>query len=237
MKAAVIVFPGSNCSRDVQRTLEESVKARVEMVWHESEHFDGDPDLVVLPGGYSYGDYLRSGAIAAKSPIIGALKEHAKRGGLVLGICNGFQVLTETGLLPGALLPNRSLTFMCKKCYVRVEHTNNQFTAGLKKGEVLQLPIAHSEGLFFLPDEDLKRLEDQGRVIFRYADPKTGEAGVLFAPNGALNGIAGICNEKGNVLGMMPHPERAAIPHLNAGIDGIKFWTSIAGTIAKRGGF
>lgn len=235
MKAAVIVFPGSNCDRDVERAIKESLKIKVDMVWHEKESFDEQPDLVVLPGGFSYGDYLRSGAMAARSPIIKAVREHADRGGLLLGICNGFQILTETKMLPGALLPNTSLTFICRKCYVRVEQTDNKFTSGLKKKEVLQFPIAHHEGLFFLPNDELKKLEDSGRVVFRYADPKTGNAGVEFAPNGALNGIAGICNEKGNVLGLMPHPERATIAHLNGGTDGNRFWDSIARTFRERG--
>ena len=235
MKAAVIVFPGSNCDRDVERAIRESLKIKVDMVWHEKETFDGQPDLVVLPGGFSYGDYLRSGAMAARSPIIKAVREHADRGGLLLGICNGFQILTETKMLPGALLPNASLTFICRKCYVRVEQTDNKFTSGLKKKDVLQFPIAHHEGLFFLPDNELEKLEDSGRVVFRYADPETGNAGVEFAPNGALNGIAGICNEKGNVLGLMPHPERATIAHLNGGADGNRFWDSIARTFRERG--
>jgi len=235
MKAAVIVFPGSNCDRDVERAIRESLKIKVEMVWHEKDSFDEQPDLVVLPGGFSYGDYLRSGAMAARSPIIKAVREHADRDGLLLGICNGFQVLTETKMLPGALLPNTSLTFICHKCHVRVEQTDNKFTSGLKKKEVLQFPIAHHEGLFFLPDDELKKLEDSGRVVFRYADPETGEAGVEFAPNGALNGIAGICNEKGNILGLMPHPERATIAHLNGGTDGNRFWDSIARTFGERG--
>ena len=235
MKAAVIVFPGSNCDRDVERAIRESLKIKVDMVWHEKERFDGQPDLVVLPGGFSYGDYLRSGAMAARSPIIKAVREHADRGGLLLGICNGFQILTETKMLPGALLTNASLTFICRKCYVRVEQTDNKFTSGLKKKEVLQFPIAHHEGLFFLPNDELKKLEDSGRVVFRYADLETGNAGVEFAPNGALNGIAGICNEKGNVLGLMPHPERATIAHLNGGTDGNRFWDSIARTFRERG--
>ncbi len=235
MKTAVVVFPGSNCDRDVQRAVSESMQAAVDMVWHEEENFSRQPDLVILPGGFSYGDYLRSGAMAARSPIIKAVREHADRGGLVLGICNGFQILTETKMLPGALLPNTSLTFICRKCHVRVERTDNKFTAGLKEGEVMQFPIAHHEGLFFLPDDDLKKLEDAGRVVFRYADPKTGRAGSEYAPNGALNGIAGICSRNGNILGLMPHPERATIAHLNGGTDGIRFWDSIAKAFKERG--
>lgn len=235
MKTAVVVFPGSNCDRDVQRAVAETLKTPVDMVWHEEKNFPEEPDLVILPGGFSYGDYLRSGAMAARSPIIEAVKRHAAKGRLLLGICNGFQVLTETKLLPGALLANTTTTFICRKCYVRVERTDNRFTSGLRQGSVVQYPIAHHEGLYFLPPAELKELEEAGRVVFRYADPKTGAAGAEFAPNGSLNGIAGICNEAGNILGLMPHPERATVAHLNGGSDGGDFWLSIARDFAERG--
>ncbi|MBQ9881059.1 MAG: phosphoribosylformylglycinamidine synthase subunit PurQ [Synergistes sp.] len=235
MKTAVVVFPGSNCDRDVQRAVSETLKSPVEMVWHEERSFASEPDLVILPGGFSYGDYLRSGAMAARSPIIEAVRRHAESGKRLLGICNGFQVLTETRLLPGALLANTSTTFICRKCWLRVEQTNNRFTSGLKKGSIVQYPIAHHEGLFFLPKDDLAELEKEGRVVFRYADPETKEAGEMFAPNGALNGIAGICNKEGNILGLMPHPERATFSHLNGGSDGGAFWLSIAQDFAERG--
>ncbi|ANZ44894.1 phosphoribosylformylglycinamidine synthase subunit PurQ [Cloacibacillus porcorum] len=235
MRTAVVVFPGSNCDRDVQRAVAETLKTPVDMVWHEEREFASQPDLVILPGGFSYGDYLRSGAMAARSPIIEAVRRHAEAGKLLLGICNGFQVLTETKLLPGALLANTSTTFLCKKCWMRVERTDNRFTSGFKKGDIVQYPIAHHEGLYFLPDKELRELEESGRVVFRYADPQTGEAGAEYAPNGALNGIAGICNKEGNILGLMPHPERATIAHLNGGSDGGDFWRSIAQDFAKRG--
>lgn len=235
MKTAVVVFPGSNCDRDVQRAVSETLKSPVEMVWHEERSFASEPDLVILPGGFSYGDYLRSGAMAARSPIIDAVRRHAESGKRLLGICNGFQVLTETRLLPGALLANTSTTFICRKCWLRVEQTNNRFTSGLKKGAIVQYPIAHHEGLFFLPKDELAELEKDGRVVFRYADPASGEAGEKFAPNGALNGIAGICNKEGNILGLMPHPERATFSHLNGGSDGGAFWLSIAQDFAERG--
>ena len=235
MRTAVVVFPGSNCDRDVQRAVAETLKTPVDMVWHEEREFASQPDLVILPGGFSYGDYLRSGAMAARSPIIEAVRRHAAAGKLLLGICNGFQVLTETKLLPGALLANTSTTFLCKKCWMRVERTDNRFTSGFKKGDIVQYPIAHHEGLYFLPDKELRELEESGRVVFRYADPQTGEAGAEYAPNGALNGIAGICNKEGNILGLMPHPERATIAHLNGGSDGGDFWRSIAQDFAKRG--
>lgn len=237
MKTAVVVFPGSNCDRDVQRAISETFKTHVDMVWHEERKFSDAPDLVVLPGGFSYGDYLRSGAMAARSPIIDAVRKHAAQGRLLLGICNGFQVLTETKMLPGALLPNNSLTFICRKCHIRVEQTSNRFTSGLNVGDVLQFPIAHHEGLFFLPPKELKELEDAGRVVFRYADPMSGKAGADYAPNGALNGIAGICNQQGNILGLMPHPERATVAHLNGGTDGVLFWNSIARAFIERGVF
>ena len=235
MRTDVVVFPGSNCDRDVQRAVAETLKTPVDMVWHEEREFASQPDLVILPGGFSYGDYLRSGAMAARSPIIEAVRRHAEAGKLLLGICNGFQVLTETKLLPGALLANTSTTFLCKKCWMRVERTDNRFTSGFKKGDIVQYPIAHHEGLYFLPDKELRELEESGRVVFRYADPQTGEAGAEYAPNGALNGIAGICNKEGNILGLMPHPERATIAHLNGGSDGGDFWRSIAQDFAKRG--
>ena len=235
MKTAVVVFPGSNCDRDVQRAVSETLKSPVEMVWHEERSFASEPDLVILPGGFSYGDYLRSGAMAARSPIIEAVRRHAESGKRLLGICNGFQVLTETRLLPGALFANTSTTFICRKCWLRVEQTNNRFTSGLKKGSIVQYPIAHHEGLFFLPKDELAELEKEGRVVFRYANPETKEAGEMFAPNGALNGIAGICNKEGNILGLMPHPERATFSHLNGGSDGGAFWLSIAQDFAERG--
>lgn len=235
MKTSVVVFPGSNCDRDVARAVADTLMSPVEMVWHEDKAFTDSPDLVILPGGFSYGDYLRSGAMAARSPIIEAVREHAEHGGLILGICNGFQVLTETKLLPGVLLPNTSLTFICKPCHIRIEQTDNPFTYALKEGEVVQYPIAHHEGLFFLPAKELEELEAANLVVFRYADPVTGKAGAEYAPNGALNGIAGICNKRGNVLGLMPHPERATIPHLNGGGDGVALWKSIEKAFTERG--
>ncbi len=235
MRTAVVVFPGSNCDRDVQRAVAETLKTPVDMVWHEEREFASEPDLVILPGGFSYGDYLRSGAMAARSPIIEAVRRHAEAGKLLLGICNGFQVLTEAKLLPGALLANTSTTFICKKCWMRVERTDNPFTSGFKKGDIVQYPIAHHEGLYFLPPAELRELEEAGRVVFRYADPQTGAAGAEYAPNGALNGIAGICNKEGNILGLMPHPERSTVAHLNGGADGGDFWRSIAQDFAKRG--
>lgn len=225
MKAAVVIFPGSNCDRDVLHALEAVSCIPTQAVWHKETSLPQDTGLVVLPGGFSYGDYLRCGAMAARSPIVPAVREHASRGGLVLGICNGFQVLTETGLLPGALLANISLEFICSNCLLKVERTDTPFTSAFKKGQIVQFPIAHHEGLFFLPENELEELEANGQVVFRYASAD-GSAGQQYSPNGALNGIAGIVNKGGNVLGLMPHPERASERILGSS-DGLGIWNSI----------
>ena len=227
MRSAVVVFPGSNCDRDVEAAILDMELGPVDMVWHDNADFPSPPDLVVLPGGFSYGDYLRSGALAAKSRIIKAVKRFAEEGGLLLGICNGFQILTEAKLLPGALLPNANLRFICSKCHVRVERNDTPFTVSFREKQVVQFPIAHHEGLYFLPDDELGDLERSGQVVFRYADPETGEAGEPQAPNGSLRGIAGIVNKRGNVLGLMPHPERSTLKNLIRGTDGRAFWQSI----------
>ncbi|AEB11315.1 phosphoribosylformylglycinamidine synthase subunit PurQ [Marinithermus hydrothermalis] len=206
MKVAVVQFPGSNCDRDKVWALERAgVKA--ELVWHTETDLSGF-EAVVLPGGFSYGDYLRSGALAKFSPVMQEVRRLAERGHPVIGICNGFQVLTEAGLLPGALLANTCLHFVCKEVFLRVERTDTPFTHLYQAGEVLRIPIAHGDGRYYADPETLARLEDQGQVVFRYAGPN-GELGEAHNPNGSLNHIAGIVNERGNVLGMMPHPERA----------------------------
>lgn len=207
MKAAVIVFPGSNCDRDVQVSLEASLGAPVQMIWHRDTVLP-DLDLVVVPGGFSYGDYLRSGAMAAHSPIMGEVKKHADKGGHVLGICNGFQVLTEAGLLPGILMRNANLKFICKDVFLRVEDARTPFTQGYSAGDVITIPVAHHDGNYEAHDETLKAVEDNGQVAFRYV-AADGIATIESNPNGSLNNIAGVFNEKKNVLGMMPHPERA----------------------------
>lgn len=235
MRSALVIFPGSNCDNDVANAIADMEMGSIDLVWHDEEDFLTPPDLVVIPGGFSYGDYLRTGALAAKSPLMKAVRRHAERGGLVAGICNGFQILTEARLLPGALLTNRNLRFICREAYVRVERTDTPFTRAFTQGEVVQFPIAHHEGLFFLPPDELEKLEKENRVIFRYANPETLEAGEEYAPNGSLNGIAGIINERGNVLGLMPHPERATLRGLIGGTDGRKFWASIM-TWAKNAG-
>jgi len=208
LKSAVIVFPASNCDRDVAVALEKASGRKPEMVWHGQTDLP-DVDLIVLPGGFSYGDYLRSGAMAAKSPIMREVIGRAEAGISVLGICNGFQVLTESGLLPGALMRNAGLKFVCKSVPLRVEDNETHFTAGYDRGQKISIPVAHHDGNYFADDETLKMLEDSGRVTFRY----------LNNPNGSRNDIAGITNEKRNVLGMMPHPERVIEPLLG-GTDG-----------------
>ncbi|MBK8208695.1 MAG: phosphoribosylformylglycinamidine synthase subunit PurQ [Rhodospirillales bacterium] len=217
MRAAVIVFPGSNCDRDVALALRQVSGVEPRMIWHRET--DLPPlDLIVVPGGFSYGDYLRCGAIAAHSPVMRAVKQRAAAGVPILGICNGFQVLTEAGLLPGALLRNAGLRFVCKDVFLRVENDRTPFTRGYRSGQVVRMPIAHNEGNYFADAETHARLEDEGRVAFRYCGA---EGGIDEAsnPNGSLAGIAGILDERGRVLGLMPHPERLADPQLG-GIDG-----------------
>jgi len=224
VKAAVVVFPGSNCDSDCWNVLNNVVKTKVEYVWHKENNLP-DTDLVVLPGGFSYGDYLRTGAIARFSPVMHAVQEHAKAGKPVLGICNGFQILLETGLLPGAMLRNRSLRFACKFVYLKTANNQSLFTNRLKKDEILNIPIAHGEGNYFCDEQTLETLESKNRIVFRYAS-ETGELGDQFNPNGSLSHIAGILNERGNVLGMMPHPERAS-ENILGSADGKKIWESI----------
>jgi phosphoribosylformylglycinamidine synthase len=210
MRTAVIVFPGSNCDRDAQVALHAAFGAPPSMVWHRETALP-TLDLIVLPGGFSYGDYLRSGAMAAQSPVLRALREQVERGVLVLGICNGFQVLTETGLLPGVLMRNAGLNFVCRDVGLAVENTDSPFTRGYARGQTVTLPVAHHDGNYYADDATLDRLEGEGRVAFRYRRRDN--------PNGSARDIAGILNEHGNVLGMMPHPERAVDP-LHCGTDG-----------------
>ena len=207
MKFGVVVFPGSNCDHDVYHALKTIAGDDVHFVWHRESSLHGF-DAVVLPGGFSYGDYLRAGAIARFSPILTEIMRFAERGKLVLGICNGFQVLTETGLLPGALMKNQNLRFICKHVYIRTENDNTQFTHELGKDQILSIPIAHGEGNYFISPDGLKKLQDNNQIVFRYCDAN-GEITDESNPNGSTDNIAGIINQKGNVLGMMPHPERA----------------------------
>lgn len=215
MKPSVIVFPASNCDRDAAVALEKATGKAPHMVWHGDTDLP-DTDFIVLPGGFSYGDYLRSGAMAARSPIMRAVVGKAKAGTPVLGICNGFQILTETGLLPGALLRNAGLDFVCRTVTLKIENSQSLFTSGFSKGQFVDFPVAHHDGNYFADDATLDRLEAEGRVAFRYVDN----------PNGSARDIAGILNEPGNVMGLMPHPERAISPLLG-GVDGAAFFKGI----------
>ena len=222
-KVAVLVFPGSNCDHDVYHATKHVLGQDARFVWHK-EGSVGDADLVVVPGGFSYGDYLRAGAIARFSPIMKDVVRFAGTGGLVLGVCNGFQVLCEAGLLPGALMRNASLRFACKDARLRVESTATPFTADLTKGEVLTVPVAHGEGNYTADDDTLDCLEDEDRVVFRYVDA-AGEATPEASPNGSARNIAGVRNAHGNVLGMMPHPERC-VEGVLGNADGARIFRS-----------
>ncbi len=224
MKAAVIVFPGSNCDRDVAVALEASMGAKPLMVWHRDTQLP-DLDLIVVPGGFSYGDYLRCGAMAAHSPIMREVKAKADKGARVLGICNGFQILTETGLLPGVLMRNKNLKFICRDVHLRVERNTSDFCRGYAAGAVVRFPIAHAEGNYFADAETFKALEGNGQVAFRYCT-KQGEVVEAANPNGSLANVAGITNAKHNVLGLMPHPERLA-EDLLGGSDGKAMFDSL----------
>jgi phosphoribosylformylglycinamidine synthase I len=206
MRSAVIVFPGINRERDMARTLRLVSGQDPSLVWHGDSELPAGTDLVVLPGGFSYGDYLRCGAIAARSPIMEAVHAHAHRGGLVLGVCNGFQILCESGLLPGVLMRNAELKFICKDVHLRVERSDTPFTRGYNVGQVIRVPIAHGEGNYVADDAAIARLEGEGRVVFRYCSPD-GSVDARSNVNGASRAIAGILSDGGNVLGMMPHPE------------------------------
>ncbi len=231
MKFGVIVFPGSNCDRDTYHVIAEVAHQPVTFLWHDSEDLGG-VDAVLVPGGFSYGDYLRTGAIARFSPVMQAVKRFADGGGLVLGICNGFQILAEAGLLPGALTRNAGLKFICKQVYLRTETTDSPFTNQLTKGEVLQIPIAHMEGNYFCTPEVLHQLEAEDRIAFRYATP-AGEVTAKANPNGSLSNIAGILNEKRNVMGLMPHPERSSEVLLGS-TDGWKIFASMIQALATK---
>jgi len=224
VKIGIVVFPGSNCDHDAHYVAETIMEQDARLIWHKEASI-GDADVVILPGGFSYGDYLRCGAIARFSPVMKDVVKFANNGGLVIGICNGFQVLTEAGLLPGVLLRNKSLLFICKYLHLRVENAATKFTNKCAPGEVLEIPIAHGEGNYFTDPDTLKRLEDNQQVVFRYCD-RLGNTTDEANPNGSLNSIAGIINETGNVLGMMPHPERASDPVLKH-TDGRKIFESI----------
>jgi phosphoribosylformylglycinamidine synthase subunit PurQ / glutaminase len=224
MRASVIVFPGSNCDRDVKVALERITDGHVNMVWHADSEVP-ESDLIVLPGGFAYGDYLRTGAMAAHSRIMRDVVAKAKAGTPLIGICNGFQVLCEAGLLPGVLLRNASLKFVCKDVWLRVEETATPFTSHYALGEVIRLPVAHGEGNYFADPDTLNALENEGRVVFRYVD-ETGNRTPAANPNGSQHNIAGICDSTRRVLGLMPHPERLIEPLLG-GADGCRMFESV----------
>ncbi|HTL90419.1 MAG TPA: phosphoribosylformylglycinamidine synthase subunit PurQ [Leptolyngbya sp.] len=224
MKFGVLVFPGSNCDRDIVWVTQGLLNQPTRMIWHEESDLS-EIDVVIVPGGFSYGDYLRCGAIARFSPVMRSTIEHAKAGKLVLGICNGFQVLTEAGLLPGALVRNRDLHFICDRVPLRVERTDLAWTQNYQQGQIVEFPIAHGEGSYYADSDTLKALEDHDQILFRYCD-RAGNLTPEGNPNGSLNHIAGICNRQGNVLGMMPHPERASDRALG-GVDGLALFEGI----------
>src|SRR5580704_6239972 len=226
LKAAVLLFPGSNRENDVARAL-AAAGARVEIVWHESDHLPPGTDLAVLPGGFSYGDYLRCGAIAARARVMEAVTSHAARGGLVLGICNGFQILCEAGLLPGVLMRNAGLKFICRMQTLRVETTDTPFTRAYAKGQVVKYALAHGEGAYMANSEEMETLEQTGRIAFRYCDAQ-GNADAAANPNGSLNNVAGVYNSDFNVLGLMPHPENLIDP-LTGGTDGRPVFAGLVG--------
>ncbi len=231
MKSAIIVFPGSNREGDLAIALEKALGRKPALVWHTQTSLPPGTDLVTFPGGFSYGDYLRCGAIAARSPAMQAVRQHAEAGGLVVGICNGFQILCETQLLPGILVRNAGLKFICKDVHLKVERNDTPFSSAYSTGEIIRVPVAHGEGNYTADSATLERLEGEGRVLFRYVN-ETGQAVNNANINGSANSIAGILNEKGNVLGMMPHPENAIEP-AHGSIGGFGLFASLTAALKK----
>ena len=229
MKFGVLVFPGSNCDHDTYNVAAEVLGAEATLLWHASTDLE-NCDAILVPGGFAYGDYLRTGAIAKFAPIMQPVKKFAASGGLVLGICNGFQILAEAGLLPGALMRNAGLNYVCKQVHLRAETSDSPFTHGLTKGEVLKMPVGHMEGNYFCDADTLADLNRQNRIAFRYSSP-TGEINAASNPNGSLDNIAGILSEGRNVLGMMPHPDRSSETLLGSA-DGLKLFKSMANALA-----
>jgi len=232
VKFAVVVFPGSNCDHDSYHAATAVLGQQAECIWHKDTSLKG-ADVVILPGGFAHGDYLRTGAIARFSPIMRAVGDFAARGGPVLGICNGFQVLLESGLLPGAMLRNRDVRFHCEQVHIRVEQADTPFTAAARTGQVLQMPVAHGEGNYYAAPEVVRELEAARRVVFRYCDAD-GRVSDEANPNGSVNGIAGVCNEARNVVGLMPHPERACESALGSA-DGLVLFESVVRALAHAG--
>jgi len=231
MKFGVVTFPGSNCDYDTYAAVRHVLGEEVEFLWHQDSELK-DCDVVVLPGGFAHGDYLRTGAIARFSPIVKEVRKFAEKGGIVWGICNGFQVLLELGLLPGAMLRNKGLRFICRHVNIRVETTDNPLTGALTNGQVLSIPIAHSDGNYYDYPDNIQALEENGQIVFKYCD-KAGNVTPESNPNGALNNIAGICNKDRNVFGMMPHPERAVEKVLNSA-DGLKLFESLKAYYTRK---
>ena len=231
MKFGVVIFPGSNCEQDCYYAIASVLGKPVDYIWHQDTNLKGF-DAVILPGGFAYGDYLRTGALAKFSPVMTAIAEFSRKGGLVIGICNGFQILTEAGLLPGALLRNAGLKYLCKFEYLRTETTNTAFSNLMRQGQLLHIPIGHGEGNFFAEADTLKAIEDNDQVVFRYAD-RHGHVTPESNPNGSLNNIAGIVNRERNVLGMMPHPDRAYEPVLGS-VDGKLIFESMVNALVTR---
>jgi phosphoribosylformylglycinamidine synthase I len=231
MKFGVVVFPGSNCDHDAYYALGQVIHQPVEFLWHQSEQLSGF-DAIILPGGFSYGDYLRTGAIARFSPVMRAVEKFARGGGLVLGICNGFQILCEAGLLPGALTRNAGLRFICRPVHIRVETTDTPFTASARRGQVLEMPIAHADGNYFCDAATLAELERNQQIVFRYTTPD-GREDAAANPNGSLANIAGICSRERNVVGLMPHPDRAVETALRSS-DGLVIFHSLIESLARR---
>jgi len=231
MKFGVIIFPGSNCDHDAFWTIQHVAQQPVTFLWHESHDLE-NCDAIIVPGGFAYGDYLRTGAIARFSPVMESVRKFAAGGGLVLGICNGFQILCESRLLPGALMRNVGLKYVCKPVQVRVENAETPFTNGCSQGEVLTIPIGHMEGNYYCDAATLGELRRDNRVVFRYCSP-SGETTAAANPNGSLDNIAGICSPGRNIIGMMPHPERSAEPELGC-TDGVKIFNSMVGALAVR---
>jgi len=220
----VITFPGSNCDHDAYHAMKHLMGADTRFIWHKETSLEG-VDLLLIPGGFSYGDYLRTGAIARFSPVMQEVMKFAEEGRPVLGICNGFQILLEAGLLPGAMLHNEKLRFVCKNVFIRVENSNSPYTAGLEEGDILEVPVSHGEGNYFIDEEGLKSLQDNRQILFRYCD-RNGELTPEANVNGSVDHIAGISNRQGNVMGMMPHPERA-MESLLGSQDGVRFFDSV----------
>ncbi|HAR63956.1 MAG: phosphoribosylformylglycinamidine synthase I [Candidatus Margulisiibacteriota bacterium] len=234
MRSGVIVFPGSNCDHDCFHVLKEVTGGQVDMIWHETSDFGKEPyDLIVVPGGFSYGDYLRAGALAHFAPAMKEIKRHADNGGLVIGICNGFQILTESQLLPGVLMRNTCMKFICKHIYLKVENNNSPMMRKYSNGQVIRMPIAHGEGNYQADQKVIDNLKKNNQIVFKYCS-ENGETSEPFNPNGSIDNIAGICNERGNVIGLMPHPERCSEEVLGCADGRLMFQSAVEYAAARK---